>query len=255
MKRLFPSLSIAAKKNPVTCVALVGLMALAGCARPVAQSGMNDPFEKENRSNHAFNVALDQKILKPLSSGGDGRGPLMQGVRHFADNLDVPGDIVNNVLQLRLGTAVSNTLRFAVNTTVGVGGIFDPATAIGLKQDETDFGETLYVWGVDEGHYMELPVLGPSTARDTLGQVVDYVINPVRIFVKAPESYVATAAGIVGKAGSRARHSDTVDSVLYGSADSYAQARLLYLQNRRYELGQTLSDDSFIDPYEDNNGQ
>lgn len=255
MKRLFPSISLAPQKIALTCVMVAGLSTVAGCTRPIASADINDPYEKENRANHAFNVALDQKILKPLSSGGDGRGPVMTGVRHFADNLDVPGDVVNNVLQFRLGEAVHNTLRFAINTTVGIGGIFDPATAIGLDQQETDFGETLYVWGVGEGHYMELPVLGPSTARDTLGRAVDYALNPVRIFVEAPESYVATVAGIVGKSGSRARHSETVDSVLYDSADSYAQARLLYLQNRRYELGQTLPDDAFIDPYEDSNGQ
>lgn len=255
MKRLFRYLSQAPQRIALACVVLVGLTAMSGCTRPIVSGEINDPYEKENRANHAFNVALDQKILKPLSSGSDGRGPLMTGVKHFADNLDVPGDVVNNVLQLRLGEAVHNSLRFAINTTVGIGGIFDPATSIGLEENETDFGETLYVWGVDEGHYMELPVLGPSTARDTVGRVVDYALNPVRILVKPPESYVATVAGIVGKAGYRARHSDTVDSVLYDSADSYAQARLLYLQNRRYELGQTVSDEAFIDPYEDNYGQ
>jgi phospholipid-binding lipoprotein MlaA len=153
------------------------------------------------------------------------------------------------VLQLRLGKAVHNTLRFAVNTTVGIGGIFDPATKLGLDAKETDFGETLYVWGVDEGYFVELPVIGPSTARDAFGRVVDYALDPVRLLVPKPESYVATVAQAFDKVGSRARHSDLIDSILYDSADSYAQERLLYLQNRHYELGQAPADSTFEDPY------
>lgn len=238
----------------LTLVALVGL---AGCARPVATGEINDPFEKENRSMHAFNVGLDKNLLKPVAekTGGSGRGPVGQGLKNFVENLDAPRDVVNDLLQLRLGEAAHNTLRFVVNTTVGLGGIFDPATAAGVPAKPTDFGETLYVWGVGEGHYLELPVLGPSTSRDALGSVVDFAMNPVSRLVKAPESYALTGAKVANAVTSRARHSDIVDSILYDSADSYTQARLLYLQNRRYELGQTSSDDNTIDPYEDPYGQ
>lgn len=229
-----------------------GLLALlAACAVPVAQ-GIDDPFEKENRSTHAFNVKLDQTLLKPFSGAGSAVPPeVWQGVGNFADNLEAPSEVVNSLLQFKLGAAVENTLRFGLNTVIGVGGIFDPATAIGVKGRRTDFGETLYVWGVGEGAYMELPVFGPSTQRDTLGMVVDYAINPVRLLVPKPERYVNTAAQILSKVGDRSRYSETFDSLLYDSADSYAQARLLYLQNRRYELGQAAGDDSYVDPYED----
>ncbi len=98
---------------------------------------------------------------------------------------------------------------------------------------------------------MELPVFGPSTQRDTLGMVVDYAINPIRLLVPEPEVYIDTAAQLLSKVGDRSRYSETFDSLLYDSADSYAQARLLYLQNRRYQLGQTSGEDSYVDPYED----
>lgn len=256
MNLTIPSLSDRKDRIILICAGLAGAVFLAGCARPPAPEGANDPYEVENRQMHAFNVAADTHVLKPVSRlfgkpGGGGGGEVQRGVANFADNLDLPGDVVNNLLQFRLGKAAENTLRFAINSTVGLGGVLDPATAMGVTGKKSDFGETLYVWGVDEGHYLELPLLGPSTARDALGEVVDSVMNPVGILLQAPESYVATAAKLASKFGDRARYSDTVDSVLYESADGYAQARLLYLQNRRYELGQTTGDDSVVDPYED----
>lgn len=226
---------------------------LAGCAPPVAQ-GIYDPYEIDNRSIHAFNVGLDSALLKPLAENGVGSSvppEIWQGVGNFADNLDAPGEVVNSLLQLRLGAAVENTLRFGLNTVIGLGGLFDPATAMGVNGRRTDFGETLHVWGVGEGAYMELPVLGPSTQRDALGLVVDQAMNPVRLLLPKPGRTANTVAQILSKVGDRSRYSETFDSLLYDSADSYAQARLLYLQNRRYQLGQTGGEDSYVDPYED----
>ena len=251
MNLTIPSLSDRKERILTICAGLASALALAGCAALPAPEGINDPYEVENRSMHAFNVAADKHVLKPISRafGRPGGGGAQQVVANFAGNLDVPGDVVNDVLQLRLGKAVENTLRFAVNTTVGMGGLFDPATAIGVLGKKTDFGETLHVWGVSEGHFIELPLLGPSTARDALGEVVDSAMNPIGFLLPKPESYIGTLAKVASKIGDRARYSETVDSILYDSADGYAQARLLYLQNRRYELGQTASEDSFEDPY------
>lgn len=234
---------------------------LSACGPAPAPQGIDDPHETENREMHAFNLAMDRAILSPLADMiGPGDGPIGKGVSNFADNLGTPGDVVNNVLQLRLGRATHNTLRFALNTVVGVGGLFDPATALGVDERKTDFGETLHVWGVGEGAYMELPLLGPSTRRDTLGTVVDLVLDPVGYLVPSRDSWIGTAAKVASKITDRARYSETVDSILYDSADSYLQARLLYLQNRRYELGQSSGQTSaegadFEDPYEDPYGQ
>ena len=240
--------------------AVASVVLLTACAQKPAPPGFNDPLEANNRQIHDFNRSVDAAILRPLSrSFGDGPpGPVMQGVINFAQNLDAPGNVVNNLLQGRPHFAVENTLRFVLNTTVGIGGLFDPASAIGLNGKTTDFGETLHVWGTGEGNYVELPFLGPSTERDLVGAIVGLGLNPLRYVVPSPEDNILTAAKLASRLGDRARYSDTVDSVLYDSADSYAQARLLYLQSRRFQLGQTAGaagDDAFEDPYEDPYGE
>lgn len=227
---------------------------LAACA-PGAPSGVYDPYEAQNRDIHAFNVGLDRALVRPAARAYDALlpAPVEQGISNFAHNLDQPGHILNNLLQGRPQYAAQNTLRFAVNSTFGIAGLFDVSSAIGLPAVETDFGETLHVWGMKEGAYTELPLLGPSTDRDTLGTIVDFALNPVSKILPAPEKYVATAAKVGSKLGDRHRFEGTVDSLLYESADSYAQVRLLYLQKRRFELGQTAAeaDAEFVDPYED----
>jgi phospholipid-binding lipoprotein MlaA len=243
-----------------SAVALVlPLAALLGCAAPVAQ-GINDPLEQMNRGTHSLNVALDGALLGPGAKayGSVVPKPVQRVVGNVADTLDLPGDIANDILQANVEEAGINSLRLAANLTLGVLGLFDAATAIGLPEKPTDFGETLHVWGVGEGPYVELPVLGPSTARDTVGTVVDVVANPVRLLVSGKDATGATVAKLFARLGDRDRYSETYESILYDSADSYAQARLLYLQNRRFQLGQSAeagTNDSFVDPYEDPYGQ
>jgi phospholipid-binding lipoprotein MlaA len=241
-----------------TSITLVALL-LAGCASGPVPSGINDPYETTNRRIHEFNRGVDRVLVGPAAKGYGSvvPEPVLRVVGNVAGTLDLPGDIANNLLQLRIGDAAQNTLRLATNLTFGVGGLFDFSTAIGLEGKPTDFGETLHVWGAGEGPYMELPLAGPSTARDTVGMAVDLVMNPVRLALPTKEANAATALKLFSRLGDRDRFSETVDSILYDSADSYAQARLLYLQNRRFQLGQETqtgdgsSEDSFIDPYED----
>lgn len=247
----------------------VSLLTLAACSPAPVATGTNDPHEAANRKVHAFNRGVDKAILRPASKAyAILPQPVERGVANFADNLDTPGDVINNLLQGRVGPAAQNSLRFATNTVFGLGGLFDTATALGLPGVETDFGETLHVWGAGEGSYLEVPLLGPSTTRDFAGTIVDLAANPVRLAVKESEANIATVAKAGSRLGDRARYSETVESVLYESADSYAQLRLLYLQNRRFELGQAAdgapsgaaegaasADDSFVDPYEDPYGQ
>jgi len=231
---------------------LVCAAGLSACAPAPASQEIYDPNEAANREVHDFNKAIDRSLIRSLAGVMAGKGepgPVARGVANFADNLNEPGRVVNSLLQLNIADAAQSTLRFAFNSTFGLAGILDPSTALGMQVKDTDFGETLHVWGVGEGAYVEVPLLGPSTERDVVGDAVDYVINPVRILLKYPESIVATVASAASNVSDRGRYSDTVDSILYDSADSYAQARLLYLQNRRFELGQTVSDDNFEDPY------
>ena len=234
-------------------LATVVTAAVSGCASNQAPQGFADPNETANREIHAFNRGIDTALVGPAAGtyGSVLPEPVKRGVANFASNLDAPGDVANNLLQGRLGNAGQNTLRFVVNTIIGIGGLFDAATALGLPGKPTDFGETLHVWGAGEGNYVELPFVGPSTERDLVGIIVDVALNPVRLALPQPEASYATLAKVASKLGDRDRYSETVDSILYDSADSYAQARLLYLQNRRFALGQTAGDDNFVDPYED----
>ncbi len=243
---------------PLMAAVTLGLLALTACGPAPAPAGINDPNEAANREVHEANKALDRALVGPASDayGTTIPVPLRQGVQNFADNLDVPGDVANGILQGRPGPVLENTARFLINTTVGIGGIFDPAKAMGLPGKSTDFGETLHVWGFAEGAYGELPFIGPSTSRDTVGRVVDVVLNPLRLALPVREGNIATVASVASRLGDRFKFGNTVDSILYDSADSYTQTRLLYLQNRRFELGQatggTTGEDDFLDPYEDN---
>lgn len=226
-------------------------LAIGGCATPDPSAEYNDPYEARNRAVHAENKALDSFLFgNPTREGVVPTlpEPVAQGLGNVAGNLGEPGDVMNGLLQGDTEIAVTSTFRFVLNSTVGLAGIFDVASAIGLPETDTDFGETLAVWGVREGAYLELPILGPSTERDFAGKVVDFAIDPISLIAGPGESGAATAARIGSAIGSRQQYSDTVEAILYESADSYAQARLLYLQNRRFELGEEADD---FDPYED----
>lgn len=245
--------------RPISLAALVVLCLLvAGCAQtPVMQDGIqvNDPLEAQNRRVHAFNKAVDRTVVGPVArrakgpQGAPGGGGAMDLVINAGANLSLPGKVVNSLLQGRPEPAIRNFFRFAVNTTLGLGGVMDPAGRdFGLSERDTDFGETLAVWGVPEGPYLELPVLGPSTGRDAVGKVVDLLIDPVYHVLHRDAAWAAFGLRVASKAGERARFGDTVDSVLQDSADSYAQLRLIYLMHRRHELNEGGTE---IDPYAD----
>ena len=138
---------------------------------------VKDCFETVNRGIFAFNQAIDGLIFEPLAKGYLYLpSPIRTGTSNFVGNLSTLLTIPNNVLQGDFDIAGKNTLRFFVNTTVGVVGIFDPASAIGLNSYEReDFGQTLGSWGMGEGCYVVLPVLGPSTARDAIGSLGNYM--------------------------------------------------------------------------------
>lgn len=238
------------------CVLFAFVLAMSACAQQgesVSRSGgVFDPYEQSNRKTHEFNKGLDRAIVRPASTGYTTIVPdeIEQSIGNFAENLSMPSVTVNALLQGDLRTAGVATSRFLINSVLGIGGLFDVSSDFGIEEADTDFGETLHVWGASEGAYIELPVLGPSTARDTVGTVVDIFTNPLTYVLPSPEEYYGTAASVASRLGDRGRFTDTVDAILYESADSYAQLRLIYLQSRRFELSGDDSD-AFVDPYED----
>ena len=235
-----------------TLFGILAIGALSACASGAPIDGISDPYENTNRSIHAFNKGLDRTILRPAGQVSNAVPEEITGpVENFADNVGLPGMVANGLLQGDIGGSATNTMRFLINTTVGIGGLFDPAGAIGLTEESTDFGETLAVWGVGEGAYIELPVFGPSTQRDAVGTFVDLIFDPLDSVGTVKQLDYGTATRAANLGISRGNYLDTFDSVLYESADSYAQARLVYLQNRRFELGETPPAASEIDPFSD----
>lgn len=233
-----------------TIPALAMILLLGACAADPGNGEINDPYEKVNRGVHAFNRGLDKVVVRP-SSQVYGRvlpQPARTGISNFADNISVPGDVVNNILQGRPIDALANTVRFGFNIVFGFGGLADPASNLGLPKERTGFADTLAVWGVREGAYLELPAFGPSSERAAVGLVADFVLDPLTLVLGSPERYIPTASRVIDRVGDRYTFSDFIDSILYESADSYAQSRQFYLQNQRFERGE-LSDDDAIDPY------
>ena len=225
-------------------------LGLAACSAAPDGVSVHDPYEDRNRSVHAFN----KNLTGSLGGDGESSGPrippdIAEHVINFADHVALPGAVLNNVLQGDIGGASTNTMRFIINTLVGVAGIWDPADAIGLEEVETDFGQTLNVWGAPEGAYLELPLVGPSTERDFAGDVVDALIDPLGLFVTEDQLLAASVGTLAGRVTKIDQVGDTIGDVLNESADSYAQARLIYLQNRRFELGIEAAE--VADPYAD----
>ena len=245
--------------------AAVATLPLMGCATSGPPgSEVNDPYEKVNRQVHQFNKTFDKAVFRPASVGYGTVVPgyVRQKVNNVQYNLQLPAEIINSLLQGRIENFGHNTFRFMLNSTLGVLGIFDPATSFGLERRDTDFGETLYVWGVGEGAYVEVPFFGPYTQRDLAGDIVDVVMNPLSVLGTDIPTYVPAGTYVLEAGDYRYRYKGTVDSVLYDSADSYAQTRVIYLDNRRYTLAraaqgrgdQDVTDPNgggLVDPYAD----
>lgn len=255
-------------RTAVKAVVLVFAMALGACTQPqpgeTTAGGVFDPYENTNRGVHEFNRGVDRLLYRPASLGYSGLipDPIEDSVSYFSENLSMPKNMVNGLLQGDLRTAGLALARFVINSTVGFAGLADPSTDFGIPRVDTDFGETLHVWGAREGAYVELPFFGPSNERDTVGMVVDLFLNPLSYVLPSPQDTYGIYAELAERLGDRGRFTDTIDSILYESADSYAQSRIIYIQNRRFELagsgGETyldpyaeVSGDPFDDPYED----
>lgn len=156
---------------------------------PPAADSTNDPLEGFNRAIYSFNQKFDRYVFKPVAKGYRAVVPefARKGISNFFSNLHDPVIMLNNLLQGKVVNAASDLGRFLVNSTVGIAGLFDVASHIGLDKHDEDFGQTLAVWGVGEGPYVVLPILGPSNLRDTVGIVPDWELYPVN-YVDDPET-------------------------------------------------------------------
>jgi phospholipid-binding lipoprotein MlaA len=155
--------------------ALLAAWLAAGCTAMTDRAEAYDPWEGMNRKTFAFNDALDRAVMKPIAKGYEAiaPAPVRQGVNNFFGNLEDVGTSLNNILQGKIGEGLSDAGRVVVNTVIGIAGLFDVATGMGLEKHEEDFGQTLGVWGVAPGPYFVIPLLGPSTMRDAPARFVD----------------------------------------------------------------------------------
>ena len=221
---------------------------MTACRAPL-EDGISDPYEASNRQTHEINKSLDKNIIRPMAIIYGDITPikLQSVVNNMSMNLSLPRYSVNYTLQGELKNASKSSMKFLVNSTLGVGGIYDFSSQLGLTSEKTDFGETMAKWGFREGPYLDILVLGPSNQRDGIGKVVDLVLDPVSLLGVGAKS-AATATSVAFGLSARSQFRESIDSILYESADSYAQSRLFFLQNRRYELG-TNKTEHYIDPY------
>jgi phospholipid-binding lipoprotein MlaA len=217
-------------------IGAVALLMLAGCATvPPGERDPRDRFERMNRSVYRFNDALDRGVARPVAKAYTKviPQPLRTGVSNFFENLSYPTTIVNDLLQAKPKPFLRDTARFVVNTTFGLGGLFDPATQMGLPTGDEDLGQTMGRWGIPSGPYLVLPLLGPSTTRDAFGRAGDNLTSdPTLLIDDDPTRYGLMALGLVDQRASLLQ----ADSVLQQSFDPYVFMRNAYLQRREYQV-------------------
>ncbi len=213
------------------CFALLTGMSMLGCSNTTKE----DPLQPVNKVMHEFNKAADAVLLRPVSKAYDALtdADVQQNIANASANLAEPKSAVNHILQGDIESAAINSSRFIYNSTMGILGIYDQASGIGLFPAPTSFNETLASWGVEEGPYMELPILGPNSLRSVAGLVVDTQINPLTQFMGPEEFRNYNYFVIISRINDRARYGSLVDMLLYQSPDSYLATRLAYLQSQR----------------------
>jgi phospholipid-binding lipoprotein MlaA len=205
---------------------------------PAAASGASleyDPWQRCNRKIFAFNDKLDQWVLEPTAKGWDYvmPAPVQRGVGNFFANLRFPVNLVNNLLQGK-GVEGAKTLgRFTVNTLLGAAGFLDPASDLGLRPEEEDFGQTLGVWGVPAGPYLVLPVLGPSSLRDGPALAVDSMTAITPFFI---DGFILAGAQLIDVINTRARYLDAISDARAASLDYYTFVRNAWVQRRQAEV-------------------
>jgi phospholipid-binding lipoprotein MlaA len=215
---------------------------LGACATTGDRASLDqrDPMEGFNRGVWAFNDAVDKAALKPATTAYRTVTPvpLRRGLSRVFDNLLEPFSAVNNLLQGKPQRALNNLGRFMINTTIGVGGLADHATGLGLPETHEDFGQTLAVWGAKESPYLVLPLLGPSTVRDGVGTAVRFVADPAQMAIGSELSGTGQAVytGTRLLDGRSQAMEAGVDEALETAADPYATARSAYFQRREAQI-------------------
>jgi phospholipid-binding lipoprotein MlaA len=196
-----------------------------------------DDMEGVNRFSFGFNEEFFHYLADPVARGFAWLVPApgRRAIHRFFENLESPALFISDVFQLAPLDATKTTSRFVINSTIGIGGLFDPAGAMGIENHHTDFGETLAVWGTPSGSYVVIPLLGPSTARDTFGQVVDAALHPAAWLLTPVQALLLrTSGGLSEYDVERER----LEALRATSVDFYAAIRGAYLMDRDAKVEQ-----------------
>ena len=232
-----------------TLIAGAAILASSGCATTATLSGdPKDPWESTNRAFYAFNDTLDGAVLEPVANLYlELPGGLRDSIHNFLDNAGYPGTVLNQFLQGKFESGVQGTARFVFNSTLGIGGLFDVATGMGLERHEEDFGQTLAVWGMGAGSYIHYPLLGSSSVRDTPGILVGVltdVLTYVAVLPLALLDIVDTRAGLASAA--RIRDESAFDPYVF-TREAYRQRRTFLVYDGNPPLGDFEEDDEELE--------
>jgi phospholipid-binding lipoprotein MlaA len=213
---------------------LIAILA-AGCAATPGRTTPDDRWEGLNRKVYKFNDAVDRAALKPVAKGYRAITPrwMRIGIGNLLGNLEYPSTVVNQFLQGKAKLGLRDTGRFLLNSTLGIAGIFDIATAIGLEANDEDLGQTLAVWGVGSGPFLNLPFFGPSTLRDAPTRVVDFFFDPITYI--DPPWEVVWGERVLDVVHSRAELLP-LDGTLQRTYDPYAFIRDSWIQQREFAI-------------------
>tara|TARA_B100001057_G_scaffold156756_1_gene157298 strand:+ start:3119 stop:3868 length:750 start_codon:yes stop_codon:yes gene_type:complete len=227
------------------CISFLFLVLFISNSLVIAE--INNGYEKTNRTIHNFNDAIDQNFLKPTSKVyGILPNFIETGISNTISNINEPSNFLNYLSQGNIPNGAYSLSRFLVNSTIGVVGLFDVASNIGLKKNNTDFGKTLKIWGVREGQFLVVPFLGPKTSRHFFGTIVDIALNPVRYALKDEDTIVSFSPSIVYTLSERSRNGDTIDNLRETSIDYYSTLRSIYLQSREIYIFDNFEEDQDI---------
>ncbi len=230
-------------------IAVAALTVLGACAEVPTNPDeraefeqVNDPLEPMNRKVFAFNNYLDDNVMVPVAKAYKNvlPGPVQRGIHNFLQNLNEPYIAGNEILQGRLGKAFTDVARFVINSTFGIGGLWDlVADTGGPRANNSDVGVTLGVWGVPAGPFLMLPFVGPSNPRDTVGLAADWWADPVDAGIEYPGGYLWAVYVRYGMAtiDTRVQLLEPVADLKRSSLDYYAAVRSLYRQKRRAAIG------------------
>ncbi|MEY2854386.1 MAG: hypothetical protein RL030_1518 [Pseudomonadota bacterium] len=236
---------------PKPLMAAFSSLLLAGCTTlpPNSEPDPRDPLESFNRSMFTVNDALDRSVARPVARGYVKvvPQPLRTGVGNFFQNLSYPSTVANGLLQGKFAQFGNDLGRLVVNTTLGIGGLFDPATQFGLATHDEDLGQTLGKWGVPPGPFLMRPVFGPSTFRDTFGDVADFWIDPKHYISDPWLTYGLYAQELVHRRAQLL----SAEGVQDNAYDPYAFMRNAWLQRREYLISDGASADDVEIPIEE----